>query len=99
MGKSKDVCREYGASGQFLKMEDGDSLEVVFLSAEKIKNSFDKTKDSMRYHLRVEGEEKWLDSGSRSLSRQMAKIEENDAIVIKRSGKFTDTTYTVDKAT
>ena len=98
MGKSKDVCKKHASSGQFLKIEDGGQVEAVYIGAEDAPSNFDRTKTNVRYRLKIDGAEKWLESGSRRLSEQMSKFEEGDTLIIKRVGQFKDTSYTVDRA-
>ena len=98
MGKSKEILKKHASSGQFLKIEDGGQVEAVYVAAEDVPNSFDRSKMNIRYRLRVNGVEKWLDSGSRSFSDQMSRFEEGDTLIIKRVGQLKNTTYTVDKA-
>ena len=98
MSKSSDLCKKHASSGQFLKIEDGGQVEAVYVGAEDAPSNFDRTKTNVRYRLKIDGVEKWLESGSRHLSEQMARYEEGDTIIIKRVGQFKDTTYTVEKA-
>ena len=97
MSKSKDALKKFSQRSKFLKLRDGETVEITFLSAEVVANKFDKDKESVRYHVKLDGQDKLLESGSNSLCDQMREFEENDVLRITRTGKLTETKYTVIK--
>ena len=97
MSKSRDALKKFSQRSKFLKLRDGETVEITFLSAEVVANKFDKDKESVRYHVKLDGQDKLLESGSNSLCDQMREFEENDVLRITRTGKLTETKYTVIK--
>lgn len=87
------------ASGQtrFVRLSDGDSLEAVFLKATEIEDTFNPGKTKIRYALEVDNEQKFLESSSGTLAREMYPIEEGEVIKITRTGEGMNTRYKVEK--
>ena len=97
MSKSKDALNKFSQRQKYLKLRDGETLEITFLSAEVIPNKFDQDKESVRYHVKLDGQEKLMESGSGSLCEQMREFDEGDVLRITRTGKLTETKYSVIK--
>ncbi len=81
----------------FLKIEDGQKVQCVFVKAEEVPDSFNPDKTKIRYTLSVGDSNKTFDSSSTILAQQIAKIEQGEIIEILRKGEGMKTKYQVKK--
>lgn len=93
MGKLKDWGDK---QSPFIRLSDGDSIVGQYLGFEFVPNRFDPKKQSVRYIIVVDGEEKSFESGSSSVAFQFDKIGENENVRISREGEGTKTKYQVE---
>ena len=66
MGKLKDWA---DSNSQFITIEDGESLEIVYKGWKNVPNRFDTDKETIRYIFLVDGQEKYWENGSGRTAR------------------------------
>lgn len=91
-GKLKDWADQ---QTNYIKLADGESIAGQYVGFQMIANKFDPKKESVRYILLVEGEEKYFESGSAAVARQFDGLSENERIQITRKGEGNETKYTI----
>jgi hypothetical protein len=90
MGELKDFAKD---NSKYITFEDGEAFEGVFEGWKKVlKDSFGEEKEYIRY--KING--KTFDSMSGSLANQMDGVPSGTKVRITRTGKGTDTKYTVE---
>lgn len=82
-------------NSQFVKLEDGESLEAVYRGFKVGANPFDPDKEVVSYKLETEYGVKTLRSAATALARLLDKVKEGSEIRITRSGKSTQTKYII----
>jgi hypothetical protein len=82
--------------GNFLKLESDKDYKLIFKGVEPRDGKFGKT---LEYTVIYESEEKKFSSGSKRLlfAIQNAKVKENDAMILRKTGEGYKTTFTVKK--
>ena len=82
-------------NSQFVKLEDGNSIEATYLGFKVGASSFDPDKETVSYKLEAEYGVKILQSGAIGLARLFDKVEEGAQVKITRTGKGNQTKYIV----
>jgi len=96
MGILKEWADE---QSKWLKLADGESATVQFLSFERAKSSFDDDREVIRYSLEINGRSISLDSGSADLATALDATEPGSWIKLTRHGLGNKTKYTIEKLT
>ena len=81
----------------FLRIEDGQKVQCVFVKAEEVADSFNPDKTKIRYTFSVDNVNKTFDSASTKLAQDMFKVKEGEIIEILRQGEGMKTKYQVKK--
>jgi hypothetical protein len=97
MSNSQDVLKKYvSGKGRYFMVKEGEEITVKYLFSEIVPNYFSKDKaDIIRYHLEVDGVQKFWDRASRELAMQMSEIPEGSMITISRTGEGNKTKYKI----
>ena len=92
-----DLKKWAGNQSAYVRIADGESVEGVFVKANEIDDTFNPGKTKIRYVLEVDNEQKFFESSSGNLAREMSKLDEGDVIKLTRSGEGMKTRYEVKK--
>ena len=90
MGKLKDWA---DSNSQFITIEDGESLEIVYKGWKNVPNRFDTDKETIRYIFLVDGQEKYWENGSGRTARFFDEVKEGEPVKITRKGEGQKTKY------
>jgi len=90
MGKLKDWA---DSNSQFITIEDGESLEIVYKGWKNVPNRFDTDKETIRYIFLVDGQEKYWENGSGRTARFFDEVKEGEPVKITRKGEGQKTQY------
>lgn len=94
MGKLADWAKE---NSQFLKIQDGESVEVVFKKSEFILSVFDKDKQTVRYTFETGYGEKNWDTSAGYVALFFDEVKAGQKVKITREGEGTKTKYKLSK--
>lgn len=92
MGKLKEWADK---QSQYVILGDGDSVVAQYVGFQMIENRFDPKKESVRYILLIDGEEKQFESSSAAVARQFDDLKDNAMVKITREGEGNKTKYTI----
>jgi len=96
MGKLEKWAKE---QQKYIKLQDGETLELKYLGYKFVQSSFDSEKEIIRYMFVIDGFEKPFDSGSTILAQDFDQIAINSMVTLSRKGKGNKTKYTVELLT
>ena len=82
-------------NSQFVKLEDGESLEAIYRGFKVGANPFDPEKEVVSYRLETEYGTKTLRSAATALARLFDKVQEGSEVKITRSGTGNQTKYII----
>lgn len=95
MGALRDRAKKMS---KFIKLEEGEEIEAIYMSAEEVNNRFDPDGGTtIRYTFEVDGEVKMLDSNNKSLMIAFDEMKAKTKIIIKRTGTQFKTKYSVEE--
>ena len=94
MGKLAEYAKN---ASQFVKLADGESIEVVFKAFKIVPNKFDTEKDTVRYYFLVDGgKEKEWENGAAYVADFFDGVKEGEPVKITRTGEGNKTKYTLE---
>ena len=95
MGALKDRAKKMS---KFIKLEEGEEVEAIYMSAEEVNNRFDPDGGTtIRYTFEVDGEVKMMDSNNKSLMVAFDEMEAKTRVKITRTGQQFKTKYSVEE--
>ena len=90
MGKLSDWAKE---NSQFIKLANGESIELVYKGFKIVPNKFDTDKETIRYIFLVNGKEKFWENGTRYAAEYFDNVKEGEVVKITRKGEGNKTKY------
>ena len=90
MGTLNDWAR---SNSQFIRLNDKETLEVVFKEFKIVPNKFDTDKETVRYTFLVNGDEKYWENGTNNAATFFDNVKEGEVVSITRHGEGTKTKY------
>lgn len=91
MGKLSDYAKN---ASKFLKLKDGESMEVVFKAFKIVPNKFDTEKETVKYIFLTDGgQEKEWENGAGYVADFFDGVKEGEPVRITRDGEGTKTKY------
>ena len=80
-------------NSQFITIEDGESIEIVYKGWKNVPNRFDTDKETIRYIFLIDGKEKYWENGSGRTARFFDEVKEGEPVKITRKGEGQKTKY------
>jgi len=93
MGKLGDWANK---NRVYLKIEDGETVSVLYLGCKVVQSSFDPEQETVQYSFEVGGDPKLFESRSLVFADKFDKIDEGSWVKITRNGKGRATEYKVE---
>lgn len=91
MGKLAEYAKN---ASQFIKLNDGESMTVIFKAFKIVPNKFDTEKDTVRYYFLVDnGKEKEWENGAAYVAEFFDNVKEGEPVKITRKGEGNKTKY------
>lgn len=90
MGRLADWAKE---NSQFLKIQDGESVEVVYKKSKFIPSVFDSDKETVRYTFETDYGEKTWDTSASYVALFFDELKAGQRVRITREGEGTKTKY------
>ncbi|MDP8258845.1 MAG: hypothetical protein P9L90_05440 [Candidatus Aadella gelida] len=94
MGKLSDFVNR---NSEFVKLEDGGSIELIFKEFEVVPNPYDDGKEIVNYTFEMDGKTKTLRSAACTLARAFDKIQPGTKVRITRKGLENKTSYKIEE--
>ena len=93
----KDLNSFIKNNAQFLKINDGETVEMVYKGYSIVADRFNPGKETVSYLMQYPGTSKSIawNKGSTKVAAQMAKIDVGSLISITRFGEGTETQYKI----
>ena len=83
-------------NSKFLRLEDGEFFEGVYVAYKVVTSKFDPDKETVVYKLRYDdGKETYFQTASVAVAKTLGKLKGGEKIIIKRHGIGTNTKYDI----